>query len=225
MSDRHTLLRAVLENPADDTARLVLADSLRESDDRADQLQGQFLWAGVIAHQYAGRSLEYDRYRLAMKELEPIIHAGHPARWLANLGIGPSPLIRGDWTFKVKDDRLTIRIDHYVGVFTRGMLSSMTVPLGEIFQLGLRALESWPLERVDIADIPGLAFFLKPKGQKWELIVRYDRQMRNIPVTSEHRLRTARVSFPDRDSLLNSPPSDREELVIRVRRFLEQLGR
>jgi uncharacterized protein (TIGR02996 family) len=33
LNERNALLTVILENPADDTARLVLADLLRESDD------------------------------------------------------------------------------------------------------------------------------------------------------------------------------------------------
>jgi uncharacterized protein (TIGR02996 family) len=39
-TDRDALLAAVLGDPADDTARLVLADCLRESDDEDDRARG-----------------------------------------------------------------------------------------------------------------------------------------------------------------------------------------
>ena len=43
VTDRDTLLAAILEDPADDTARLVLADLLRESGDPHAQARGRFL--------------------------------------------------------------------------------------------------------------------------------------------------------------------------------------
>jgi uncharacterized protein (TIGR02996 family) len=52
MTEHSALLTAVLDDPDDDTARLVLADMLRESDNPDDQARGRFLWAGVTAHNF-----------------------------------------------------------------------------------------------------------------------------------------------------------------------------
>src|SRR5262245_35488686 len=52
VTEQETLLAAVLEDPSDDTARLVLADLLRESDDPEARALGRFLWAGVTASRF-----------------------------------------------------------------------------------------------------------------------------------------------------------------------------
>ncbi|VTT97593.1 unnamed protein product [Gemmataceae bacterium] len=53
MSEAAALWAACLADPADDTARLVLADLLRESDDPDQQARGRFLWAGVTAARWS----------------------------------------------------------------------------------------------------------------------------------------------------------------------------
>jgi hypothetical protein len=35
-------------------------------------------------------------YYAAQKEIAAVASAGFPARWVANLGIGPQPLTKGD---------------------------------------------------------------------------------------------------------------------------------
>jgi uncharacterized protein (TIGR02996 family) len=52
VSDRDTLHSAILDDPSDDTTRLVLADMLRESDDPDALARGRLLWAGVTASQF-----------------------------------------------------------------------------------------------------------------------------------------------------------------------------
>ncbi|MDB5312584.1 MAG: hypothetical protein JWO38_6786 [Gemmataceae bacterium] len=49
MTDRERLLAAVLDSPADDTARLVLSDHLQDHDEPA---LGRFIRAGVIAARF-----------------------------------------------------------------------------------------------------------------------------------------------------------------------------
>ena len=50
MTDRETLLAAILDNPSDDNPRLVLADLLRESDDPDAQALGSLTSAWDRAH-------------------------------------------------------------------------------------------------------------------------------------------------------------------------------
>ena len=57
VTDRETLLAAILDDPSDDTTRLVLADMLRESDDPDAVARGRFLWAGVTASQFCGHDV------------------------------------------------------------------------------------------------------------------------------------------------------------------------
>ena len=60
MTDRESLLSAALDQPDDDTARLVLADFLREQGDPADVALGRFLWAGVVAARYRSANVIED---------------------------------------------------------------------------------------------------------------------------------------------------------------------
>jgi uncharacterized protein (TIGR02996 family) len=69
MTDHDALLATVLENPADNTARLVLADLLRESEDGAQQAPGRFLWAGVTASAYHDDEEERAEKRRVSSEL------------------------------------------------------------------------------------------------------------------------------------------------------------
>jgi uncharacterized protein (TIGR02996 family) len=132
LNSHSALLTLILENPADDTARLVLADLLLESDDPDTQARGRFLWGAVTTARYSTTgAIVDDTFRTALKEVNSIIEEGYPARWLSKLGIGPTPLIRQDWKLKRKQDRYRIIIGIYEGVFTRGMLSELTIPHGE----------------------------------------------------------------------------------------------
>jgi uncharacterized protein (TIGR02996 family) len=60
MTDRESLLSAALDQRDDDTARLVLADFLREQGDPADVALGRFLWAGVVASRYRSANVIED---------------------------------------------------------------------------------------------------------------------------------------------------------------------
>ena len=93
MTNREALLAAVLAGPADDTARLVLADLFRESDEEGERALGQFVWAGVTAARFRDDEVIDDPlYYAAQKEIAAVASAGYPARWLCSLGLGPMPL-------------------------------------------------------------------------------------------------------------------------------------
>ena len=159
MTDRNTLLATVLENPADETARLVLADLLRESDSAEDQALGRFLWGGITAASYRDEDLVEDRlFYTAQAELAAVASSGVPAQWLAALGIGPIPLTKGDWGWDSSRDRVTVRIGDTLGIFARGMLAELSLTLGDWYAVACDAVAAWPIERVTITDVPGLFF-------------------------------------------------------------------
>lgn len=95
MTDHNAILAMIRDNPADDTLRLVLADLLRESNNPDEQALGRFLWAGVTAFRLS-QSPEDPVNQTALAEIVNVTHEGHPARWLADLRLGPSPLSKGD---------------------------------------------------------------------------------------------------------------------------------
>ncbi len=142
----NALLATVLENPADDTARLVLADLLRESDDPYEQARGRFLWGGVTAARYRGQKFGEDQlYWIARKELTTVADQGSPAMWLVSLGIGADRFAVGDRGWNSDYDSVTVRVGPWHGVFTRGMLSELSVTFIEWYELGAAALARWPL--------------------------------------------------------------------------------
>ena len=128
MTDRESLLCAALDQPADDTSRLVLADFLREQPDPGDVALGRFLWAGVVASRYRSANVIEDaEFYTALAELSAVASDGWPARWLSSLGLGPSPLAPGDWAWDNVGDRLTVRVGRVTGEFERDMLAGLTV--------------------------------------------------------------------------------------------------
>jgi uncharacterized protein (TIGR02996 family) len=161
MTDRESLLSAVLDQPADDTARLVLADFLREQTDPADMALGRFVWAGVTASRYwAVGAVADDDLDAAFAELSAVVADWWPARWLAALGLGPTPLTAGDWGCETIDDRVTVLLGATTGEFERGMLAGLTVTLDQWYDAAARALAAWPVERVTVSDAPVLAFWV-----------------------------------------------------------------
>ena len=187
MADALPLLIAVLADPADDTARLVLADLLRESEDPEAQARGRFLWAGVVAGRFRDHDLIDDPfYYTAQREISAVAGSGWPARWLADIGPGSAPLAAGDWAWDATFDRVTVRVGSAAGVFTRGMLAELTVPLDAWIAASPLALASWPVEVTRAADVPGLTFAIEPPGPGhagWRLAARLRLPRRLVPLT------------------------------------------
>jgi len=174
VNDRDALLTAILNDPADDLARLVLADLLRESDDLDDRARGRFLWAGVTASQYRSTELIEDRlYYTAQDEFTEIASAGYPARWLAALGLGSSELDPRDWGWDSKHDRITVRLAMVTAVFTRGLLSGLTVPTSLWSVVAERVFASCPLEQLAYLKIPGLSFAIEKATAGWQVTGRF----------------------------------------------------
>ena len=153
------LFANVRNDPGDDTARLVLADWLEEHDESD---LGQFLRAGVVASRFRDEPVIEDRaYFDAIVALAGVASWGTPARWLSELGIGPSPLTSTDWLWDNTGDRVTVRIGRVSGVFTRGLLSELVAPLGEWYEFAPVVFAGWPLEGGTVTDVPGLRFHVE----------------------------------------------------------------
>jgi uncharacterized protein (TIGR02996 family) len=183
VTDRDFLLARVLGEPADDTIRFVLADLLRESGDIADRALGRFLWAGITAAQFRQHeTIDDPIYYSAHSEIEAIAVEGHPYRWLAKLGIGSTPIPNTEWLWDCTLDRVTVRCGKQVGVFTRGLLAEVTVASGEWLAIAPAALSTWPLELVNVADIPGLSFAIGRTGSGWRCIGRLTVPRRRVPL-------------------------------------------
>ncbi len=181
MDDRAALFAAVLDSPADDTARLVLADWLEEHGE--DHL-GRFVRAGVVASRFAGADVIDDPdYYAALRTIGRVAAAGHPAAWLSELGIGPRPLAAGDWAWDSAGDRVTVRVGAPAGAFRRGLLAELELPLADWVAVAGAALAAWPIERVRAADVPGLSFEVDRLPDGWRLSGRVRLPRRNVPMT------------------------------------------
>src|SRR5262245_9017731 len=79
MHDDTDFLRKLLENPADDTVRLVYADWLDERDDEESKMKAQFLRLTARLLEPDGPENSYDE---RLKEMQPLA-AKVPTGWLA----------------------------------------------------------------------------------------------------------------------------------------------
>ncbi|VTU00895.1 unnamed protein product [Gemmataceae bacterium] len=185
MTDPAALWAACLADPTDDTARLVLADLLRESDDPDQQARGRFLWAGVTAARWSRDNdvIDDPLYYTAQRELAAVATAGYPAHWLGLLGVGPDPLTRTDWVWDATHDRVTVRIRDTLGTYARGTLTEFTVTLDQWLALARPALAAWPVERVAVADAPGLTIAVERLAEGWRLEARLRLGGRRVPLS------------------------------------------
>ncbi|MFO0822571.1 MAG: TIGR02996 domain-containing protein [Gemmataceae bacterium] len=187
MNASDPLFTCVLENPADNTARLVLADCLRESSDPEAQALGRFLWGGVTAAGFRGDELLDDPlFYVAQTEIASVAARGFPASWIAALGLAPQPLTKRDWRWDNTFDRVSVRVGTSLGVFTRGLLAELSVTLSEWQTIATTALASWPIELVTVTDLPGLGFHIAaPDGEQpcWRLAAKLRFPRRRVPRT------------------------------------------
>jgi uncharacterized protein (TIGR02996 family) len=105
VDDRAALFSNVLEQPADDAARLVLADRLEENSE-ADF--GRFVRAGVVAARYSSEEFIDDPDYYSALAAIAVAKSGEPARWVAALGLGPVHLTDRDWSWDSAGDRVTV---------------------------------------------------------------------------------------------------------------------
>lgn len=220
MTDRAALLANVLNDPADDTARLVLADWLEE---HGEETFGRFVRAGVTAARlHAADALDDPTYYHALATATEVTLTGWPAVWLSELGIVPSPITPGDWVWDSDGDRITVRIGAESGAFTRGLLTELAVPLGRWYAVAQRALATWPLEGVRATDLPGLQFRIdSPAGERtdWRLVAEYTVPRRRSPRTrgGAPERWAAERAFADRGSLVQASRETCAELLDAVR--------
>jgi uncharacterized protein (TIGR02996 family) len=197
LNERSALLDLILTNPADDTARLVLADLLRESDDASEQARGRFLWAGVTSARFRNDDLIDDPlYYTAQQEIAAVSSVGYPVRWLIELGIGSKPSGGKDWGWDCNHDRVTVRLGLSSSLFARGMLSGLSIGLAEWFKLSQRVLIETPLETVAILDIPGLGIEIDQQESKWRLTARLKIPTQRVPLMGPGLLPTAMAPGP-----------------------------
>jgi uncharacterized protein (TIGR02996 family) len=197
VTDAAVLWAACLADPADDTARLVLADLLRESHDPYEQARGRFLWGGVTAARLSagGDLIDDPHYYVAQRELAAVATAGHPAHWLGLLGVGPDPLARSDWAWDATHDRVVVRIGDVLGTFARGMLAEVAAALDRWLALARPALGGWPVERVTVTDAPGLTLAVERLAGAWRLEARLRLGGRRVPL-SRHVVPSAVSNAP-----------------------------
>jgi uncharacterized protein (TIGR02996 family) len=179
VDDRTALLNCVLNAPADDAARLVLADWLEE---HGEEDFGRFLRAGVLASHYRSLDLLDDpAYYELLRTVSDIALGGGPARWLSELGVGPTPLTSKDWVWDHAGDRVVVRVGTVCGTFTRGMLSELALPLDGWCDFAAPALALRPLERVTITSVRGLGLWIDPPDDdhpQWRLTAAFTVQPR-----------------------------------------------
>ena len=183
VTDRDSLLLSILADPADDTLRLVFADQLRESGDEADRALGRFLWAGVVASQFRRHEYVDDpMYFTALAEIEAVIVECRPQLWLAVLGLGEGSSGGGNWLWGSTFDRVTFRYGATLAVFSRGMLAELTITWEQWLAVSGTVFVAWPLERINIADRPGLSFAFERTASEWHIAGRLKVPGRRIPL-------------------------------------------
>jgi uncharacterized protein (TIGR02996 family) len=181
VTERHALFDAVLDRPADDTGRLVLADWLEEN---GEGDLGRFLRAGVVASRFRAEGfIEDPTYYSALAEIASVAKGGSPARWVAAVGLAPEPPAARDWSWDSACDRVTVRVGESAGVFARGLLSELELPLDRWYAAADDVLRRWPLDRVRAADVPGLGFEIERLEDGWRLTGRVRLPRRNVQLT------------------------------------------
>jgi uncharacterized protein (TIGR02996 family) len=81
MTERDALLRAVCENPEDDTPRLVFADWLQENGNESDRARAEFIRLQVASERLPMNSRARQPYFVRERELLDL----HEGQWLAEL--------------------------------------------------------------------------------------------------------------------------------------------
>lgn len=191
VTERENLLASCLAEPADDTARLVYADYLREQDTPGTAAIGWFVWGGVTLSQFRGNApVEDGMFFDAQKAVND--HAP------GVMGSQLQALVGWDWNHVLWDqaadapDRLTCvevppkssggyrahassrarmaaNRNRSGAVYERGMLHSLGLPLAAWRGVATSVLTACPLERVVLRDLPGLTLSVKGPVEGWRL--------------------------------------------------------
>lgn len=161
MTYRDALLLAILLDPPEDVPRGAFADCIQED---GDDDFAAFIRAGITAAKYRHETvIDAQEYYDALRDINRVCEAGHPAEWIADIGVVSAAIETGNWGWSNTLDRVAVRIGKALGVYIRGMLSELTVTLGEWSAIAERALTRRPIERVNMSDVPGLSLTTHPR--------------------------------------------------------------
>ncbi len=191
---------AVIARPDDTHARLVLADWLDENT-RDDQ--GAFIRASIELANFAGPDRERAEGALAALSGETL------ARRFAALGFVTGALADDDWMVHLEDDRVTVHTGDASGTYARGMLAELNVTQRTWVTVARTVLETTPLERATITDVPGLSFAVEPPGGQrgWLL-----RALQTVGGAES----VATREFESREALLTGVVHESDELFTEV---------
>ncbi len=219
LTDRDALLESVLEHPQDATARLVLADRLRELDNPSEQALGRFIWGSVMVAQMidpfgsisfsaglrqATRDLKL--LKEGKKEMAAGVQAGYPVQWLAELGLARRPHRATDWIHELRNHQMFFRLYKSGGTFVSGMLTELALTSTLWCRIAAIVLARWPIERVVLGDMsrpteerPDVTFLIsrsKGKSQAWSASARFKivGVRRSIRVSRQYRDRKTMVA-------------------------------
>jgi uncharacterized protein (TIGR02996 family) len=131
MTDRDALLRAIIENPADDAPRLVYADWLDEHGDpaRAEFIRLQVELAGIVL----GTQAAFARYTAIQTRCWALFE-DHRGRWLQELGSLPPDAHVQIW-------------------FRRGMAAKVVCPVEYFLAYGDRLFVVAPVEEIEFRPL------------------------------------------------------------------------
>lgn len=166
MSDGDALLRAILANPADDTARLVYADWLDEQGqgERAEFIRVQCEIAVIAAEEAAlgqkgGRKslAEYERCdRLAWRrrELESRERAVLSAHWRAWVPLTEG-YVSASYPTATGESAPAVEVDGRTYLFRRGFVSHVTCTAADWLAHADALVAAHPVERVTLTTWAG----------------------------------------------------------------------
>lgn len=187
----------IVAEPADNVARLAHADWL---DDIVGGDEAAFIRASIELANFEGLDRERVEGALAALSGETL------ARRFAALGFVTGVPADDDWMVLLEDDRVTVHIGDASGTYTRGMLAELNAPLRTWVAVGRTVLETNPLERATITDVPGLSFAVEPPGPARGWLLRARQTVGGV----EH---VAAREFATREELLTGVASASNELV------------
>ena len=162
-------------------------------------------------------------YNTARKEITTVADQGFPAMWLVNLVIGADRFAMGDRGWNSDHDRVTVRVGPWHGVFTRGMLSELSVTFVEWYELGEAALARWPLTFIEFMDIPGMGFQIVRGDNGWEVACGFQLRERGVRESdTDPEWWQIRETYSDRESMVEWVARDSYDLVSELNERLEE---
>ncbi|AWM38179.1 hypothetical protein GobsT_37110 [Gemmata obscuriglobus] len=191
MSERAGFLSAILESPADDTARAAYADWLREQPGAFDRLHGRFLWAGLTLARFRGQEVVedgmfFDALRdqaeaapeVIAVQLQHVLGWGWNATEWAwdNETAAPDrihvatipPKVANETPAERRERRRSGRARTTAAGYERGCLTWVRVRAKQWELAGEKILGSCPLQRVELLELPGLVLSIE-SDDGWRL--------------------------------------------------------